>query len=94
MESSPAAIQDARAIADVHVESYKNAYRGIFPEDLLNGLSVEKRESSWRDLPAAHESPSAITIVGCDAGGSVVGFVSGGKERTGQLGCNGDLYAI
>jgi len=23
-----------------------------------------------------------------------VGFVSGGKERTGQLGCDGELYAI
>jgi hypothetical protein len=64
----PAAIHDARAIAEVHVESYKSAYRGIFPEALLNGLSVEKRESSWRDSLAAHEPPSAITMVGCDAG--------------------------
>jgi hypothetical protein len=27
----PAAIHDARAIAEVHVESYKSAYRRIFP---------------------------------------------------------------
>ncbi len=46
------------------------------------------------DSLAAHEPPSAITIVACDAGGSVVGFVSGGKERTGQLGYDGELYAI
>jgi hypothetical protein len=39
----PAAIHDARAIAEVHVESYKSVYRGLFPEALLNGLSVEKR---------------------------------------------------
>jgi GNAT superfamily N-acetyltransferase len=90
----PAAIHDARAIAEVHVESYKSAYRGIFPEALLNGLSVEKRESFWRDSLAAPEPPSAITMVGCDVGGSVVGFVSGAKERTGQLGCDGELYAI
>jgi GNAT superfamily N-acetyltransferase len=90
----PAAIQDARAIAEVHTESYNSAYRGIFPDSLLNGLSVEKRESSWRDLLAAHEPPSAITIVGCEAGGTVVGFASGGKERTGHLGCDGELYAI
>lgn len=90
----PAAIHDAQAIAEVHVESYKTAYRGIFPDALLNDLSVEKRESGWRDLLAAQEPPSAITIVGCEAGGSVVGFASGGKERTGQLGCDGELYAI
>ncbi len=34
------------------------------------------------------------TLVGCDARGSVVAFVSGGKERTGQLGCDGEIYAI
>jgi GNAT superfamily N-acetyltransferase len=89
-----AVVHDARAIAEVHVESWKSTYRGIFPETLLNGLSVEKRESFWRGSLAAHEPHSAITMVGCDAGGAVVGFVSGGKERTGQLGCNGELYAI
>jgi hypothetical protein len=41
----PAAIHDAPAIAEVRVESYKSAYRGIFPDALLNGLSVEERES-------------------------------------------------
>jgi hypothetical protein len=54
----PAAVHDARAIAEVHVESWKSTYRGIFPDDLLNGLSVEKRESSWRDLLAGHEQAS------------------------------------
>ena len=89
----PAAVHDARAIAQVHVESWKSTYRGIFPDALLDGLSVEQREPFWRDS-LAQEPPSAIIIVGCDADGSVVGFVSGGKERTGQLGCDGELYAI
>jgi len=86
----PAAIHDARAIAEVHVESYKSTYRGILPDEFLDGLSVEKRESFWRDL-AAQQS---ITIVGCGADGSVLGFASGGKERSGRLGCDGELYAI
>jgi GNAT superfamily N-acetyltransferase len=90
----PAAIHDARAIAEVHVESWKTTYRGIFPDSLLNGLSVEKRESSWRDSLAGHAPPAAMTLVACDAAGSVVGFASGGHERTGQLGCAGELYAI
>ncbi len=90
----PAAIHDARAIAEVHIDSWKSTYRGIFPEALLNGLSVEQRESFWRDLLAGQEPSSAITIVGCDASGSVVGFASGGKERTGHLGCDGELCAI
>ena len=86
-------IDDARAIAEVHVESWKSTYRGIVPDALLDGLSVEKRESGWRDLLAPQDSRS-VTIVGCEAGGSVVGFASGGKEKTGELGCDGELYAI
>jgi GNAT superfamily N-acetyltransferase len=88
-----AAIHDARAIAEVHVESWKSTYRGIFPDQLLDGLSVEARECGWRDLLAGDDSASTITMVGCDARG-VAGFVSGGKERTGELGCDGELYAI
>ena len=86
----PAIVDDARAIAEVHVESWKSTYRGIFPDALLEGLSVEKRESGWRDILAG----SAITLVGYDASGTIAGFASGGKERTGQLGCDGELYAI
>jgi GNAT superfamily N-acetyltransferase len=89
----PAVVHDARAIAEVHVESWRSTYRGIFPDALLNGLSVEKRESSWRERLASLDPAPAITMVGCDTG-NVVGFVSGGKERTGQLGCDGELYAI
>jgi hypothetical protein len=55
----PAAMDDARAIAGVRVESWKSTYRGIFPDDLLDGLSVESRESGWRDLLAG----SGITLV-------------------------------
>jgi GNAT superfamily N-acetyltransferase len=33
-------------------------------------------------------------MVGCEPGGAVVAFVSGGKERTGQLACDGEIYAI
>ncbi len=85
---------DTRTITEVHVDSYKSAYRGIFPEAFLNELSVEQRESSWRDLLAASEPSSKITIVGCGADGRVMGFASGGTERTGQLSCDGELYAI
>ena len=89
-----ATIQDARAIAGVHIESYKAAYRGIFPDPLLNGLSAQKYNSSWHDLLSRHEPSSPITLAGCDTSGSLVGFASGGNERTGQLGCDGELYAI
>jgi hypothetical protein len=86
----PAVADDARAIAEVHVESWKTTYKGIFPETLLDSLSIEERERSWNQTLA---EPTLITVVGCDAGHRVVGFICGGAERTGQLGCDGELYA-
>ncbi len=90
----PAVIDDARAIAEVHVASWRSTYRGIFPDAMLDGLSVKTRESFWRDSLTAPATPKVTTLVGCDEGGNVVAFVSGGKERTGELGCDAEIYAI
>jgi len=89
----PAAVEDAPAIAQVHVESSKTTYKGIFPESLLDRLSISDRTRFWNETLA---KPSArfVTLVACDEAGRVVGFVCGGAERTGQLGCDGELQAM
>ncbi|MGF6724573.1 ribosomal protein S18 acetylase RimI-like enzyme [Paraburkholderia sp. GAS41] len=43
-----ATIEDAEAIASVHVISWQSAYRGIMPEQFLAELSVEARSDRWR----------------------------------------------
>jgi hypothetical protein len=35
---------DARAIAEVHVASWRETYRGIVPDAFLDALSVAERE--------------------------------------------------
>ena len=88
-----ARVDDARAIAEVHVASWRTTYKGIFPDALLDSLSVDKREQSWRETLAVPE-PNSVTLVACNVDGSIVGFISGGAERTGRLGYEGELYAI
>jgi GNAT superfamily N-acetyltransferase len=89
----PAVVEDAPAIALVHVGSWKTTYKGIFPESVLDRLSVADRTRFWNETLA---KPSArfVTLVACDEVGSVVGFICGGAERTGQLGCDGELQAM
>jgi GNAT superfamily N-acetyltransferase len=48
--ASPA---DARAIAAVHVASWRAAYRGLMPAEVLERLSVDGRERDWRGWLAA-----------------------------------------
>jgi GNAT superfamily N-acetyltransferase len=42
----------------------------------------------------AASDPSSLTLLACDARGRVVGFLSGGRERSGQLERDGEIYAI
>ena len=41
---------DVREIAEIHVRSWRAAYRSILPSALLEGLSVTEREGSWRPI--------------------------------------------
>ena len=45
MDISRASPEDAYAIAKVHVDSWREAYRTILPADYLAALSVEKRQA-------------------------------------------------
>jgi len=45
---------DAEAIATVHVESWRAAYRGHIPDRILNELKIGERTNDWKtwlDLP-------------------------------------------
>lgn len=70
---------DARAIAEVHVASWRWAYRDDLPAEFLDGLSVEDRERGWVD-GLAPDQPGAGTLVAEERGG-VVGFCGFGPSR-------------
>jgi ribosomal protein S18 acetylase RimI-like enzyme len=42
-----ATVEDARAIAEVHVEGWRWGYRGLLPDGTLDALSVDERERQW-----------------------------------------------
>jgi GNAT superfamily N-acetyltransferase len=81
---------DAPAIARVHVASWRSTYSGLLPDDFLASLSETGYSERWRRLIA--EGSSRIYVA--DQEGEVVGFASGGRERAGETGYEGELYAI
>lgn len=81
---------DAQGIAKVHVESWKSTYINIVPENFLNNLSYEKREDYWLSV-----IPNGGVYVAEDENNQIIGFASGGKERSGNYSnYNGEIYAI
>ena len=86
----PAELDDAPAIARVHVATWRSAYRGLLPDDFLASLSQAHYEERWR----RNLSDGAARIYVAEDVDGVVGFASGGPERAGEDGYAGELYAI
>lgn len=74
---------DAAAIASIHVLTWQAAYRGLLPDSLLDGLSIERREAGWsRHL--AESGPADATWV-VERNAEIVGFAAIGPARDDDL---------
>ena len=93
MRIREADVNDAAAIARVHVDSWRTTYTGILPDEHLARLSYDGRERVWRDILNKSESGEFVYIVE-DGKREVVGFASGGPERSGDSLYRGELYAV
>jgi len=69
--------EDARSVAEVHVGSWRHAYRWMLPDAYLDRLSVDDREAMWREAFADEASGAFVA----EAGGRIVGFASFGPSR-------------
>src|SRR5215475_12853210 len=87
--------EDAHGIAVVHVASWQTTYHDIMPADFLEQLAVEPRERFWAGLLCADPrfEPVQFMFVAEDQG-QIVGFASGGAERSGKYQYLGELYAL
>ena len=58
----PAEIWDAEAIARIHVDAWKVAYRGIVPQNHLDALSVDDRRLRWRKHLQTGERQTLVAV--------------------------------
>jgi len=87
----PADVDDAAAIARVHVSSWRATYTDLLPADFLESLTEAGYADRWRRFIAER---SNLAFVVEDDSGDVVGFASGGRDRAGEASYKGELYAI
>lgn len=89
-----ASIDDASAIAAVHVAAWRAAYAGLMPQTVLDELNVEQRTAGWQR--SLSSSGPAITSVVTDASNTVVGFAHYGlaRDATYMDQHRGELFAI
>ena len=92
MEIRPARVNDAPALAKVHVDSWRAAYRGLVPDSSLEGFTYEWREERFRQSLAANAEETYVVRVDEE----IVGFLTLGTARDADLDINrtGEIWGI
>lgn len=87
----PATARDAKAIADIHVATWKAAYSALMPQDFLAAMTVEKRLAFWREAIEYSEPQTLVAV----ADNQVVGFVGFDRSRDpGTRSTVGEIWAL
>jgi GNAT superfamily N-acetyltransferase len=72
---------DAAAVAAVHVASWQAAYRGVFPDEVLDGPELAvSRLRGWQRL-LQEPGPHVVDLVAEDDGGQIVGLFHAAPTR-------------
>jgi GNAT superfamily N-acetyltransferase len=87
-----ATLEDAAAIARVHVVSWQAAYRGIMLDELLDNLSVSDRTADWKKRLQNAESRRNFVL---EIEATIEGWISLGPARDGdKTSLCGEIYGI
>ena len=81
---------DAHSISHLYVQTWQDTYLGILPFGYLYSMSIAQLERGFID---GLESRQIISYVAEEAG-KLVGFISGGHERTGDEIYCGEIYEL
>ena len=95
MNIREAKLEDAVAIALVHVDSWRTTYSGLLPNEYIEKRSYEKRHNNWKKR-LSHNTKAQTNYfiyVAENSFGEIVGFIDGGLVR-GDSTYQGEIYAL
>lgn len=79
----PAQTVDAIGLAHVHVETWRDAYVGMIPDDYLVGLDEMHAAVRWTRRLSHLEEPERLSVAEVDS--DIVGYCHGGPWRSQSL---------
>jgi GNAT superfamily N-acetyltransferase len=80
MQIRPAVVEDAPQIGEVHVRSWQGAYRGLIPQNYLDGLDPARSSEMWTRRLDSVDWDRGGCLVAAGADG-VLGFADFGPTR-------------
>lgn len=93
MEIRAATREDAAEMANVHVNSWREAYSELLPVTFLNDLplSFKRRHDQWKRV--LQTAGQATFVAACDEYG-VIGFINGAHPRDSELGDHAEVWCL
>lgn len=88
----PARPDDAGAIAQVRVDAWRTAYKGMIPDAYLAAMKVEDSAALWLRVLNAASNKTSVFVA--HNGSEVVGFAAGNLLPEPKLGFDAELTAI
>lgn len=89
----PADLQDAQAIAQVRVDSWRATYRSMIPDSYLDAMRVEDSTALWERILSAPQGANRMVFV-AESEIGVIGFAAGMLLGEEKFGCNAELTGI
>ena len=92
-----ATLDDAHALASMHVASWHETYAGILPDKMLSSLSIDARAAMWANIMREPPTVGSAVIYLAEHEGTIIGFGSCGAQRTESIknkGYDGEIGAI
>jgi len=95
MQVRTAVVDDAPAIAEVHVAAWRQAYVDIIPASYLDGMDVGKRTEQWAAaIRGDGDDAKELTVLVVEVDGVVCGFADVGEYRDARAPEHGELWAL
>ncbi|MBP1693939.1 MAG: family N-acetyltransferase [Chloroflexi bacterium] len=88
----PASYADSAMLAQIQVDSYRNAYAGILPQTYLENFDYDEQTQDWQDLLLSERA--FILLVAEDENGWILGYTLGHAGSDGFEGYDSVLDAL
>ncbi|MFD1037635.1 GNAT family N-acetyltransferase [Virgibacillus byunsanensis] len=89
-----AVYEDAEDIAEIHVSSWKSTYTELLDEKDISNITYENRKTLWETILRMQKKEQCTFVIYKNDNHKIVGFVSGGPERTKRFEYDTEIYTI